>query len=80
MEAAAGNPELFSEIFCYNPVKLNDNWFESMFIIQYSEGGSNKRMVENSMISFRNVYIQDGRTKNSGKHFLQWNIIFCMWL
>ena len=59
LEAITNNPNAFTVAFCHFPEELDALKFSGMFIVLYSEEGSNKRATENVILSYWHDYLQD---------------------
>lgn len=62
-------PNLFEPVFCQEEVPISAQSFEELFKkIEYSEHGSNKRILENRAISYFRDYLVDceENTNNDG--------------
>ncbi|KAF5276642.1 hypothetical protein FQR65_LT16244 [Abscondita terminalis] len=59
------NPNLFKSVFCGDKTKLLAATLMNMFQVTYSEVGSNKRNLENRIISFWRDYLLDCESGDS---------------
>ena len=53
------HPEAFRPVLCYTPSNLTANTLDILFIIQWSETGSNNRSDENRVVGFWRDFLQD---------------------
>jgi len=64
------HPDSFRPLFCFQPNTLTADQVEDLFTILLSPEGSNKRMAEETVVTFWRDYLQDAEGNLQITHFL----------
>ena len=59
LEAKSTYHETFKEVFCFSSLLLTADTISCLFLVQYSEKGSNNREVEGLVLSHWNDFLPD---------------------